>query len=150
MKIIKTKKADLENKRYLFLEIGFIITLLLVFAAFEYRDYEATERTIFATDVNTEVVELPEVTQHKKEEPKKPPVAVRNLKLTDENSDDLDDLIIDVHIDEGDQMNDLPDVKFEEEVAVSDDHPYMVVKNVVEFPGGMSALYQFLKDNLNY
>jgi len=36
MELKKSQKADLEKKKGLFLQIGFIITLALVFLAFEY------------------------------------------------------------------------------------------------------------------
>ena len=40
MEVKKTPKANLENKKMLFREIGLIITLLLVLGGFEYKTYE--------------------------------------------------------------------------------------------------------------
>ena len=40
MQIKKNPKVDLEKKRALFLQIALVITLLLVFAAFEYKTYQ--------------------------------------------------------------------------------------------------------------
>ncbi len=40
MKTKKSPKANLENKRVLFIEIGLIFALLVVLAAFEYKTYD--------------------------------------------------------------------------------------------------------------
>jgi len=37
MEVTKTQKADLENKKVLFFQIGLIFALLVVFLAFEYK-----------------------------------------------------------------------------------------------------------------
>ena len=150
MKIIKTSKADLENKRALFLEIGFIVALLLVLGAFEYRSFVSYDGLDPQLQPNTEVIELPPVTEHKKEEPKKPPVVVRNLNLVDNSEDNIEDYLIDVHIDDDEPMDDIPDVSFEPETSVPDDHPYRIVQHQAAFKGGMPALYEFLRQNLVY
>jgi len=40
METKKSPKANLENKRVLFIEIGLIFSLLVVLAAFEYKTYD--------------------------------------------------------------------------------------------------------------
>ena len=40
MEVTKTQKADLENKKVLFFQIGLIFALLVVFLAFEYKSYD--------------------------------------------------------------------------------------------------------------
>ena len=40
MQVKKNPKVDLEKKRSLYLQIGFIIALLLVCDAFEYKNYD--------------------------------------------------------------------------------------------------------------
>ena len=40
MEIKKTEKASLENKKLLFLEIGLVISLLITFIAFEWKQKE--------------------------------------------------------------------------------------------------------------
>ena len=71
MEIKKTPKADLENKKLLFTEIGLAITLGIVLAAFEWtsRDVQIDINAL-PEDVAVED-ELPPVT--KQEEIKPPP-----------------------------------------------------------------------------
>jgi len=40
MELKKSPKANLENKRMLFIEIGLVVALVIVLAAFEYKTYE--------------------------------------------------------------------------------------------------------------
>ena len=46
MEIKKTEKASLENKKFFFLEIGLVISLLITFLAFEYKQKETTVSTL--------------------------------------------------------------------------------------------------------
>ena len=42
----KNPKVDLEKKRGLFMQIGLVISLLIVLGAFEYRTYEKAVATL--------------------------------------------------------------------------------------------------------
>ncbi len=55
MEIKKSPKADLNNKKLLFVEIGFVISLLAVYGAFEFKTKEKKE-AVLAADT-TEIVE---------------------------------------------------------------------------------------------
>lgn len=55
MEIKKSEKASLENKRLLFVEIGFVIALLITLGAFEWSSKEKKENTLQAE--NQEIVE---------------------------------------------------------------------------------------------
>ena len=54
MEIKKSPKADLEKKKGLFLEIGLIVTLLVVIFAFEWQT-EEKEEMAFATETAVEI-----------------------------------------------------------------------------------------------
>ena len=54
MEIKKSPKADLKNKRGLLLEIGLVVSLLLVIAAFAYTP---KERNIEKIDLQSAIVE---------------------------------------------------------------------------------------------
>ena len=67
----KSPKADLKNKRGLFLEIGLIVALGLVIAAFSYTP---KEHRIQKIDVETAVVEeeMTEITRQDQKPPEPP------------------------------------------------------------------------------
>ena len=55
MEVKKSEKANLENRKLLFTEIGFVISLLVVLGAFSWTSKEKTT-TVFE-DVTTELIE---------------------------------------------------------------------------------------------
>ena len=55
MEVKKSPKASLENKRFLFTEIGFVIALLAVLFAF---DYSSKEKKVATLETETAAVEV--------------------------------------------------------------------------------------------
>ena len=53
MEIKKSEKANLENKKLLFLEVGLILSLLIVYIAFEWT---STETNTAMLEDNTEIL----------------------------------------------------------------------------------------------
>ena len=76
MEIKKSPKADLQNKRGLLLEIGLIVALCLVIAAFAYTP---KEHRIEKVDLQTAIVEE-EITEITRQD-QKPPEAPRKVEL---------------------------------------------------------------------
>ena len=54
MEVKKSPKADLNNKKLLFAEIGFVFALLCVYAAFEWTTKEKEEAVLVAETVAVE------------------------------------------------------------------------------------------------
>jgi len=150
MKLRKNKRADLENKRKIFLEIGFIITLLMVLAAFEYPSYEKNSIDLKITPIDDYIEDFAPIVKEKQKTP--PPPHAIILKPVDNDTKDLIDMInIDVNLGQDESVpvyNPIKDYKKEEIPDDIDYVPFPSKKAV--FPGGMSAFYQYLKENLKY
>ncbi|MCM1199545.1 MAG: hypothetical protein NC308_11715, partial [Clostridium sp.] len=58
MEVKKTDKANLENKKLLFVEIGLVISLAIVFFAFEWG---SKEKQVAVLEETTQVVDVEEV-----------------------------------------------------------------------------------------
>ena len=71
MEIKKNPKADLKNKRGLLLEIGLVVSLLLVIAAFSYTP---KEKRVEKIDLQTAIVEeqIVEITRQDQKPPEPP------------------------------------------------------------------------------
>jgi len=146
----KTQKADLENKRGLFLQLGLVFTLGLVLFAFEWRTYDRD----LGIDITREIVEDDEMIIQTVEPPPPPPPPPPQEVITDLNivEDDIEveDLDIDVEI--------AQDVAIVEWVApVIEDEPeedynevFIIVEDQPGFPGGEAALQRFLRDNIRF
>jgi protein TonB len=146
----KTKKADLENKKGIFLEIGLIIALLAVFAGFEYKNYD--KQTI---DLKQRVVEeiqeemIPITEQKVKPPPPPPPKQVTQIKIVEDDVEVDEDIDIDVEADETTEMEEyVPPEEEEEEVVEAE--IFTVVESMPEFPGGMGELMKYLAENIKY
>ena len=70
MEVKKSEKASLENKRFLFVEIGFVVALLLVLLAFEWSSKEKADTSLLAENKELIEEEIIPITQ---ETPPPPP-----------------------------------------------------------------------------
>lgn len=150
MEIRKTARANLENKRKLFLEIGFIVSLLLVFAAFEYRSYEVGELIPVDRKPDLTIDDFTEITVQKEPERKMPqPVVIKPTDIDIEETPEIPEFDA-----RADNHTENPvDVEYH----LADDVPepeditiYRVVQSQPSFPGGMSALKKYLSDHIQY
>ena len=145
----KSGKNNLENKRVLFFQIGFILVLAMLLFAFEYeqsgtRSINSINRMIDATPVEeipitTQPIELPP--------PVQPALRIITTKediLVDHNP------IIDASISGKEEVMPLPTPKFKQEENVPEPDFYTAPEQMPEFPGGMQALGKYLANNLHY
>ena len=72
MEVKKSPKASLENKRFLFTEIGFVIALLAVLFAF---DYSSKEKKVATLETETAAVEVEDMIPITQETPPPPEVS---------------------------------------------------------------------------
>lgn len=153
MKLKKTKRADLEKKRPLFVEIGFIIALLLVLIALGWKFYEREEyeiQTRERVDIIEEVILQTE--QKVKLPPPKTQVTTTILNIVE------DDVVVEEEIEinvEADQETEVaveaPEpVVMEEEEEIKEAEIFLVVEEQPTYPGGEEARLKFLRKNLKY
>jgi protein TonB len=146
----KNPKVDLENKKSIFFEIGLIIALLIVFAAFEYKSYD--KQTIDLTQRVVENIqeELIPITEQKvKPPPPPPPKQVTQIKIVEDDVEVDEDIDIDVEADDETVFEEyIPPEEEEEEVVEAE--IFTVVESMPEFPGGMGELMKYLAENIKY
>jgi len=139
MEVKKTEKANLENRRLLFTEIGLVAALLVVWGAFSYG---TKEKTVAMFETDTEVVEVEEMVPITQETPPPPPEAPQIPVLSDQIDiveDDIkvednfmsleDDANLGVEI-----MDYVEEVK--EEVVEEEAIPFQLVEEKPSFNGG--------------
>jgi protein TonB len=144
----KNPSANLETKRTIFLEIGFILVLAGVLYAFELKSYDRIlDITKYHSSYYEEDVLPPLVLKEKEKLPEKPiPKTILNI------VDDETEPEVEIEID----ANDIPDEPnlfweppVEEPEEIEEDIVYNLgsVKIWPEFPGGETAMYRFLGEN---
>ena len=139
MEVKKSEKASLENKRLLFVEIGFVVALLAVLAAFEWSSKEKADSGLLAE--NTEIIEE-EMIPITQETPPPPPEMAKIPILSDQIDiidDDIkvNDNIINLEDDSslGVEIQDYVE-EVHEEVVEEETIPFQLVEEKPKFQGG--------------
>lgn len=139
MEVKKSEKASLENKKLLFVEIGFVAALLVTLLAFEWTSKDKKEAALIADNTAIEEEEIVPITQ---ETPPPPPEAPKipilsdqidiiddNIKVDNEmmNLEDNDNLGIEIK----DYVEETVEEEVEEEAI-----PFQLVEKKPSFQGG--------------
>ncbi len=136
MQIKKSPKADLNNKKGLFLEIGMIFALLLTIAAFAYTQ---KERNVEIIETSMEVVEeeITDITTQD-QKPPEPPKKVEMQVLSDVLNVVTNDTKIETEFDFSEFSEDIEIVQQIEvvEEAAEDDAPFIIAEEMPKFQGG--------------
>lgn len=140
MEVKKTPKADLENKKLLFREIGLIIALAVVLLAFEWTTAEKAETVNLSVDAQVVEEEYIPVTQQEQAPPPEAPKIPVLSDIIDIVDDDIvvtDNLFIDMEDDAsiGVEIMDYVAVVEEEEVE-EEAIPFALVEEKPKFQGG--------------
>jgi protein TonB len=143
----------MEKNKIIFLEIGMILSLLLVLSAFNWKTYDKTTLQNFTRAADNTPVELVPVTVQKPPEPPKMnrPVVVHTINIVDDALEVDDEFIVDAEADPLDTVEvyiPVPAMKAEE--GAEEEEIFTVVESMPAFPGGEAAFYEFLRMNVEY
>ena len=151
MELKKSPKADLNNKRGLLLEIGLVVSLLLVIAAFAYtpKEYRIEIVTEYVAPVEEEITEVTRQDQKPPEAPKKVEVKVITDMLEVVTNDTK--ITTDVDFAEFDENTEvIQQVEVKEEV-IEDDQPFLIVETMPSFQGGdLNKFRAWVQQNIRF
>lgn len=155
MEIKKTDKANLENKKALFIQIGLIIALSVVIFAFEYKTYDVKESTSMEREAIQVVEEVVMATQE--EAPPPPPEDIPEAETTEfEIIDDDREIEREFNISSFQQTSNvqasIPKVviEIEDEELEAEVEIFTVVEQEASFPGGIQKLNEYLAQSIKY
>ena len=151
MELKKSPKADLNNKRGLLLEIGLVVSLLLVIAAFAYtpKEYRIEIVTEYVAPVEEEITEVTRQDQKPPEAPKKVEVKVIADILEVVTNDTK--ITTDVDFAEFDENTEvIQQVEVKEEV-IEDDQPFLIAETMPSFQGGdLNKFRAWVQQNIRF
>lgn len=138
-----------QLKRKFAFQLGLLLGLAATLVAFEWKSYQwqiATERKLDLQPIEDEY--LP-ITIQRTPKPPKPKVESNQMEVVEEilkpepeKNQDFDPIEIE---------DDNPWIEMEfYPPIVDEDEPISISQQMPEFPGGEKAMYQFLRDNINY
>ena len=147
----KSPKANLENKKLMFMQIGMIISLLIAWLAFEHKSYD--KREIDESLLNREVVldeEMVEITKQEEQKPQpvEAPQQTTQLEIVDDDVE-TEDLNINAEVEQNEVIEEYvaPEVVEEE---VSETEIFQIVEEMPSFPGGEGKLMEYVAKNIKY
>ena len=155
MEVKKSEKANLENKKLLFFEIGLMLSLSVVYFAFEWT---TAEKQVAVLEETTQVVEVEDMVPITQETPPPPPSAPSIPVLSDQ-IDIVDD---EIQVDDNLFMNLEDDASMgveimdyvenvEEEVVEEEAIPFQLVEEKPSFMGGdANAFSKWVNERLVY
>lgn len=147
----KSPKVSLEDKKFIYLLIGFVLALSLVYIALEWTDKEITVYEDVDTDfVFEEELDIIQTAETPPPPPPPPPapVVVEVLNVVEDDQEVEEVEIVSEDDVEEEIVIDVPvaaPIEEEEEEVV-----FQVVEKMPEFPGGQQALFEYLSKNIRY
>ncbi len=149
MELKKSPKASLEDKKMLFVMMGLVMVLSLLYIGFEWTESEVKVYDSFDTSMLAE--EEIEIVQTQQELPPPPPPPVPDVvEVINVVEDDV--IVESVQINTEDDKN--KEVVIQAPVAApieeEDNVVFQVVETMPSFPGGDQALFKFLGENVKY
>lgn len=151
METKKSKHADLEPKKFIFLQLGLIVALGLSLAAFEWET-PVNQLVVNSNweSISADFVPINTVFENKKPPPVVPAPGINIVKNTESVTSDMP-FDNEIKPDEALPPYIAPvPVQMEDEKSVADDIPFVSVQNMPEFPGGINALREFLAKNIEF
>ena len=139
MEIKKSDKANLENKKLLFVEIGLVISLAITLFAFEWT---STETEVAMLEDTQELVLEEEIIPITQEAPPPPPAAPKipvlsdQIDIVDDEIEVDDDLFMNLEDDSSLGVEIMDYVEVEEEVVEEEAIPFQLAEEKPSFNGG--------------
>ena len=146
----KNKRAKLENKRFLFFQIGLIISLAMILAAFEWSSSPGSIKSFEISDITAIEEEISQITRPEVLKPPPPKPKPQEVLNIISNTDE----IIDEYL--GEDIEPEPyqpiDIKpFIDDPEEPDDTPFIIVEDMPTFRGqGLEGFRNWVLKNLRY
>ena len=139
MEIKKSDKANLENKKLLFVEIGLVVALGITLFAFEWTSKETKVSTLEDT---TEILIEEEIIPITQDTPPPPPAAPKipvlsdQIDIVDDEIEIEDDMFMNLEDDASLGVEIMDYVEVEEEEVEEEAIPFQLVEEKPSFQGG--------------
>jgi protein TonB len=147
MELKKSPEADLEKKRGLFLQIGLVVSLAVVFVAFEWKTYDQQDFSLGQLKVEDIPEEIIPITKQEEKPPPPPPPPTQEIVIVEddkviENEAEIQDTEV--------TQETVVEVQPVKEEVIDEPEIFLIVEEMPGFPGGEAQLVKFLSENIKY
>ena len=154
MELKKSKKADLEKRKGMFLEIGLVVALSVILVAFEWTKGEGKDND---TEVVQEIQfedEMMQITRREEPKPEPKPEQPKVAEVLDIVDDDVeieDDFDFDMEATD-DSEYDFTSIMGDDEEEIEEEEVFYIVEDMPTFNGGDPAteFRKYIAQNLRY
>ncbi len=137
MQIKKNPKANLENYTKIFMQLGLVLALLVVYLAIEKKTYDRVIADLGPVVLNMDEDEQTiEIEQIKPPEPKTPPPPTPDKIEVVEDEVEVEETVIEsTETDEDEAVEVEEIIEIEEDEEVEEDVPFAIIEDVPVYPG---------------
>ncbi|MCQ2340007.1 MAG: energy transducer TonB [Paludibacteraceae bacterium] len=149
MQLKKNPNASLEDKKFMYVLIGFVFVLSVCYVALEWTEKEVTKYEVADTEFAfEEEIDIQQTTQETPPPP--PPPAVQEVEVLNVVEDDVETEEIQINTEE-----DKTEVVIQAPVEIKEEEEeenvvFVIVEKQPEFPGGTQAMMKYLSENIKY
>ena len=139
MELKKSERANLENKKLLYFELGLIISLLIVFIALEWTSKETQTAVL---EDNTQILIEEEIISTNMDTPPPPPAAPKipvlsdQIDIVDDEIELEDDMFMNLEDDSSLGVEIMDYIETQEEEVEEEAIPFALVEEKPSFQGG--------------
>jgi periplasmic protein TonB len=153
MELKKSSKADLENKKNVFLMLGLVVALGVVLLAFEWTSKASSASSLGKMQVQEVEEEIIPITRQEEVKPPPPP-AVKTIEVLNIVADNVkidEELKIeDTEADDQTLIDVAPVIQTTAEKEDEEAQVFFIVEEMPEFPGGELALRTYIANSIKY
>ncbi len=149
MEVKKNPKIALYRKTGLFLSIGFIISLLIVIVAFEWKTYDQAD-LLDLGQVKDDFEEITEVPLTKQPPPPPPKIKQPEIIEVPDEEEIKEDIEVDLDV-EITEETEIEELVFKEPIEEEEvDELFTIVEQYPSYDGGDLAFIKYVQKNLKY
>ena len=154
MELKKSKSADLEKRKGMFIEIGLVITLAIVLVAFEWTKGEGRgndDSVVADIQMEDEMMQITRREEPKPEPKPETPKVAEVLDIVDDDVEIEDDFDFDMEATE-DTEYDFTSMMGDDDEEIDEEEVFYIVEDMPTFNGGKPAteFRKYIAQNLQY
>jgi protein TonB len=136
MEVKKNPKANLENFSKMFLQLGLVLALLIIYVGIEYKTYDKTLADLGNANYEEEIEDIPITERIEQIKPPPPPPPAPEVIEVVEDEKEVEETVLEsTETDENEAVEIEEIEEVVEEEAVAEDVPFAIIEDAPVYPG---------------
>jgi len=136
MEVKKNPNANLENFSKLFLQLGLVLALLIIYVGIEYKTYDKTLADLGNANYEEEIEDIPITERIEQIKPPPPPPPAPEVIEVVEDEKEVEETVLEsTETDENEAVEIEEIEEVVEEEAVAEDVPFAIIEDAPVYPG---------------